>query len=78
MGEHLGRRRKGEELVGEEWRVLKADWTIGGSHLGGLQHLDGLVGAGALIMFSSDHTVVGPDRRQEAGLQKHINGFIRN
>lgn len=68
MGEHLGGwRGRGEGLVGGEWCNLKADWLMG-SHLGGLQLLDVLVGAIALVMFSSDHTVVGPDRKHEAGL----------
>lgn len=36
------------------------------SHPGRLQNLDVLIGAVALIVLSSDHTVVGPDRKQEA------------
>lgn len=50
------------------WRALKADWLMGGSHLGGLQHLDVLVGAIALIVLSGNHAVVGPDRKQETWL----------
>ncbi len=49
-------------LVEGECCVLKADWLMASSHLGGLQNLDVLLRAIALVMFSSDHTVVGPDR----------------
>lgn len=64
------------QISQERWRDPEADWMMGASHLGGLQNLDSLVGAIGLIVFSSDHTVVGPDRKQDASLQKHINGFI--
>lgn len=37
------------------------------SHLGGPQALDDLVGAGALIVLSGDHDVVGPNRKRETG-----------
>lgn len=47
------------------WCVADADWLMAGSHLGGLQDLDGLVGAIALVVFSSNHTVVGPNRKQD-------------
>lgn len=51
--------------VGRRWCVLKADWLMWGSHLGGLQDLDILVGAIALVVLSSNHTVVGPDGEEE-------------
>lgn len=76
VGEDLVRRRMLGQISQERWRDPEADWTMGVSHLGGLQNLDSLVGAIGLIVFSSDHTVVGPDREQDASLQKHINRFI--
>lgn len=52
--------------MGVGWHVLTSNWLVGGSHLGGLQHLDVLGGAIALIVLSSNHIVVSPDRKQEA------------
>lgn len=43
---------------------------ICGSHLGRLQNLDILVGAVALVVFSDDHIVGGPGRKQEAERQQ--------
>lgn len=47
------RYRKGKDLI-----ILL-------SHPGRLQNLDILVGAIALIVFSSNHIVVGPNRKEE-------------
>lgn len=52
--------------MGGENPVLEADCLMSSSHLGRLHHLDVFTGAIALVMFSSNHTVVGPDRKQEA------------
>lgn len=52
--------------MGVGWHVLTSNWLVGGSYLGGLQHLDVLGGSIALIVLSSNHIVVSPDRKQEA------------
>lgn len=64
MGEHLrGGGADGKGLAGGGRCVVKADWLTDGSHLGGLQHLDVLVGAVALIVLSGHHAVVSPAGR---------------
>lgn len=59
VGEHLGRRE--DKSVGQQWCLLKAGWTRAGSHPGGFQNLDVLVGAVTLIVLSGDDAVVGPE-----------------
>lgn len=59
--------------IGEYDSRKRKDLIIFVSHPGRLQLLDILVGAIALVVFSSNHIVVGPNRKEEAEHQHEIS-----